>query len=131
MTVFDSNNPSNPDKPDAPKDAPRKDNDPDQPREASTTINVEQTSVAPPAPVYDEPGEIGIPNVSPEGYDPTQQPYGEKHGVPQPPKTVDEAKDQGLLPDDFEVPVVGDQSKDEQVAQAKANREAEEKARNK
>lgn len=104
MTIFDSNNPANPDDHDAAEDAGVQNvNDPEQPREASTTINVPQTSVTPPEVVYDEPGEIGIPNVAPEDYDPSQQPYGSEHGVPQPPKSVDEAKDAGLLDDDGNV----------------------------
>ena len=101
MTVFDANNPSNPDEhDDAAEDAGQ---DTAQPREQSTTINVPQSSVTTPGPVYDEPGEIGIPNVVPEGYDPTQQPAGAEHGVPQPPKTVEEAQDAGLLDDDGNV----------------------------
>jgi hypothetical protein len=67
-------------------------NEPSEQQEKGGVINVPQTPAPIPGIVYSEPGEIGIPNVVPSGYDPTKQPGGEAHGVPQPAKTVEEAE---------------------------------------
>lgn len=69
-------------------------NEPSEQQQAGGVINVPQAPApSPAANLKGEPGEIGVPNVVPSDYDPSQQPYGEAHGVPQPDNKVGESVD--------------------------------------